>query len=161
MIRLIIDGYSLLYRDPALDRIRGRDFRMAREQLIRRIDRLSSALASCVELVFDGRSGGSREQVATTVLHIIYSPAPRTADALIEEMVAEAGDPTSLCVVTSDRVEQNVVRAAGAEVMSCAGFLDRLDELERQITKDLKRPSGFERKISGLDGIGGGDGVME
>ncbi len=140
MNRLIIDGYSLLYRDPALARLRQGDFRQARESLIRRIDRLSSALAPLVELVFDGRDQGSREQVDVTALHLVYSPAPRTADALIEEMVASANDPAGICVVTSDRLERDVVTAAGAEAMSCAAFLDRLDELERVVQRTLKHP---------------------
>ena len=150
MQHLIIDGYSLLYRDPALARSRAADFRLAREQLIRRLDRLSSALAPRVDLVFDGRSGGSREQVSTTVLHLVYSPAPRTADSLIEQMVGESSDPAALCVVTSDRAEREVVSAAGAEVMSCAGFLDRLDELERHVQKGLGRPAPFGPRLSEL-----------
>ena len=145
MNRLLIDGYSLLYRDPALARRRQGDFRGAREQLIRRIDRLSSALAPLVELVFDGRDQGSREQVATTALHLVYSPAPRTADSLIEEMVATSPDPTNVCVVTSDRAEIDVVSAAGAEVMSCAAFLDRLTELEQTVDRTLRHRAPGQR----------------
>ena len=141
MNRLIIDGYSLLYRDPALEKLRQGDFRKAREHLIRRIDRLSSALAPLVELVFDGRDKGSREQVSTTALHLVYSPAPRTADSLIEEMVAKSADPISIMVVTSDRLEIDVVTAAGAEAMSCVAFLERLDELERTVSRTLKAPA--------------------
>lgn len=140
MNRLIIDGYSLLYRDPSLEKLRQGDFRKAREQVIRRIDRLSSALAPLVELVFDGRDQGSREQVDLTSLHLVYSPAPRTADALIEEMVQSSPDPTAICVVTSDRLERDVVTAAGAEAMSCAAFLERMDELERTVRKALGKP---------------------
>jgi len=140
MKRLIIDGYSLLYRDPALDRMRQQDFRKARAHLIRRIDRLAQALAPAVDLVFDGRAEGSREQIDATHLHLIYSPAPRTADSVIEEMVATDSDPSELCVVTSDRAEIDFVTAAGAEAMSCAAFLDRLDELERAVQKTLRAP---------------------
>jgi predicted RNA-binding protein with PIN domain len=80
MNRLLIDGYSLLYRDPALDKLRQGDFRKARESVIRRIDRLSSALAPLVELVFDGRDQGSREQSGHHRLHLSIPPprAPPT-----------------------------------------------------------------------------------
>ncbi len=145
MNRLLIDGYSLLYRDPALDKLRLGDFRKARESVIRRIDRLSSALAPLVELVFDGRDQGSREQVDVSSLHLIYSPAPRTADSLIEEMVAASPDPVNICVVTSDRLERDVVTAAGAEAMSCAAFLERLDELERNVSRTLKTSAATKR----------------
>lgn len=147
MNRLIIDGYSLLYRDPALDKLRQGDFRKARETVIRRIDRLSSALAPLVELVFDGRDQGSREQISTTVLHLVYSPAPRTADSLIEEMVASAPDAANICVVTSDRLERDVVTASGAEAMSCAAFLERLDDLERTVSRALKS-AGTRRRFT-------------
>ena len=138
---LLIDGYSLLYRDPALERGRQQDFRLARGQLIRRIDRLASALADRVELVFDGRDQGSREQVDTSVLHLIFSPAPQTADSVIEQKVAAASVPADLCVVTSDRAEIDVVSAAGAEVMSCAAFLDQLDRLEQTVARTLRAPA--------------------
>jgi predicted RNA-binding protein with PIN domain len=138
MDRLIIDGYSLLYRDTALAQNRQHNFRLAREQLIRRLDRLTPALAPLVELVFDGRGEGSREQVATTALHLVYSPSPRTADSVIEQMVAESPTPDRICVVTSDRPEIDVVTAIGAEVMSCASFLDHLLELEQNVRKIIR-----------------------
>ncbi len=137
MHRLLIDGYSLLYREAAPER--PSDMRSARERLIRRIDRLCHAIAPVVELVFDGRGTGGRE-VSTTAVALIYSPAGATADSVIERMVMESPDPAALCVVTSDRAEREVVTSAGAACMSCASFLEWLDRLERDTVRAITKP---------------------
>lgn len=135
MQRLIIDGYSLLHRDPELAALRATNLRRARERLIRKIDRLADALAPRVDLVFDGRGEGSRERVETTALHLVYAPGDKTADTVIEQLVHERPDPASVCVVTSDRSERETVTAAGAQAMSCAAFLDLLQSAARTLTR--------------------------
>lgn len=136
--RLIIDGYSLLYRDPTFDRMRPRDMRQAREQLIRKIDRLADAIAPTVELVFDGQTA-SRERVQTGKLHLIYSPADKTADTVIEQMVHSDPSPEEICVVTADRLERDTVTAVNAQAMSCISFLEWLDRLDREVVRHQKK----------------------
>ncbi len=142
--RLIIDGYSLLYRDDSLARLRPDNMRLAREQLIRKIDRLSDALAPVVELVFDGRAS-SRERIDTGHLQIIYSPGDKTADTVIEQMVHTDAAPADVCVVTSDRLECDTVSAAGAQVMSCLSFLEWLDRLGREVVRHQKKSAPSRR----------------
>lgn len=142
--RLIIDGYSLLYRDPSLARLRPGNMRLAREQLIRKIDRLADALAPVVELVFDGRAS-SREQIDTGHVQIIYSPGDKTADTVIEQMVHTDAAPADICVVTSDRLECDTVTAADAQVMSCLSFLEWLDRLDREVVQRQKKTAHARR----------------
>ena len=142
--RLIIDGYSLLYRDASLDRLRQRDMRVAREQLIRKIDRLADALAPVVELVFDGQQA-SREQVRTGRLHLVYAPADKTADTVIEQMVHTDPAPAEICVVTADRLERDTVTAAEAQAMSCISFLEWLDRLDREVLRQQKKAAPARR----------------
>lgn len=136
--RLLIDGYSLLYRDPTLTPLRLRNMGHAREQLIRKIDRLADALAPTVELVFDGRVA-SCEPVRTGRLQLIYSPAGMTADTVIEQMVHRDPAPSECCVVTADRLERDTVTAAEAQAMSCASFLEWLDRLDREVARQQKK----------------------
>lgn len=148
MQRLIIDGYSLLYRacDPAPSK--PRDFRFAREQMIRRIDRLAGSLAPLVEIVFDGRAEGGREQVDLTGLHLVYSPAHQTADTVIERLVSAAPQPAEVCVVTSDRLERDTVMAAGAQAMSCAAFLEWMDRMDGDVHRATDTPRGAKGRFT-------------
>ena len=119
---LIIDGYNLLYQDDALDG-RREDLQTARQRLVRRIERAAPEMASRITVVFDGREGGRDVSFDTPHLEVLFSPANRTADAVIERMVSGAKKPERICVVTSDRMEEQIVSAAGAVVLSCLQFL--------------------------------------
>lgn len=137
--RLIIDGYNLLYRDPALHPGRARDLQTAREQLIRKIDRLADALAERVEIVFDGRAA-SHEQVKTGKVRLIYSPAHKTADTVIEQIVHTAPAPEEICVVTTDRPERETVAARDAQTMSCISFIEWLERLDKEVARHQQKP---------------------
>lgn len=119
---LIIDGYNLLYQDPALDG-RCADLETARQRLVRRIESAAPEMAPRITVVFDGRERGRDAAFDAPHLEVLFSPANRTADAVIERMVSSAKNPQRICVVTSDRVEEQIVSAAGAAVLSCPHFL--------------------------------------
>ena len=136
--RLLIDGYSLLYRDTSLDALRARDMRRAREALIRKIDRIADALADSVEIVFDGRTG-SPEDIRTGRVRVLFSNTEQSADTVIEQLVHQDPGPAEIQVVTADRLERDTVLAADAQVISCAAFLERLDRLDRDLTRAAAR----------------------
>ncbi len=125
--RLIIDGYNLMHQDNALDR-RPDVLQIARQRLVRRIERTATALASRITVVFDGREGGRDAVFDSPYLEVLFSPANRTADGLIEQMVHDAKNPERILVVTSDGVEQRLVSVFGASVISCREFLLRCEE---------------------------------
>ena len=126
---LIIDGYNLLHQDEALEGRRD-DLQTARQRLVRRIERAAPEMAPRISVVFDGREGGRDASFDAPHLEVLFSPANRTADAVIERMVAAAKKPERILVVTSDRIEEQVVSAAGAMVLSCLEFTRRCDVSE-------------------------------
>lgn len=132
--RVLIDGYSLLYRDAALDALRVRDMRRARETLIRKIDRIADALAESVEIVFDGRTG-SADDIRTGRLRVLFSNSEQSADTVIEQLVHQDPAPAGVLVVTADRLERDTVAAANAQVMSCASFLEWIERTERSLAQ--------------------------
>ena len=119
---LIIDGYNLLHQDAALDGRRD-DLQTARQRLVRRIEGAAPEMAPRITVVFDGQEGGRDASFDAPHLEVLFSPAGRTADAVIERMVASAENPQRICVVTSDRVEEQIVSSVGASVLSCQHFL--------------------------------------
>jgi len=124
--RLIIDGYNLLYQDAALDGRRD-DLATARQRLVRRIEQSASGMAATITVVFDGREGGCDIALDAPNLEVLFSPANRTADGVIEQMVHDAPKPERILVVTSDWIEQRLVSVFGASVISCREFLLRCE----------------------------------
>jgi uncharacterized protein len=133
---LIIDGYSLLHRDPELNPLLRSNLAVARQLLIRKVERVAADLADHTTIVFDGKGGAQLPDVGDTVLEILFAPLHRTADTVIEQLVHADAEPARVLVVTSDRLERQTVEAAGADSMSCGDFLDRI----RARTESLARP---------------------
>jgi len=123
---LIIDGYNLMHQDGALEGRRD-DLQTARQRLVRRIEQSASGMAGKITVVFDGREGGQDVALAAPNLEILFSPANRTADGLIEQMVHNAEKPERILVITSDWTEQRLVSVFGASVISCREFLLRCE----------------------------------
>ena len=133
---LIIDGYSLLHRDPAYADILRRSITLARQQLVRAVEPLAGSLAQRITIVFDGVSeGGAGEGYESGAVELIFSPAHQTADAVIERMVHEAPEPTQVLVVSSDRRERETASAAGAQTMSCGDFFEHCEALRREVRR--------------------------
>ncbi|HMP96856.1 MAG TPA: NYN domain-containing protein [Kiritimatiellia bacterium] len=144
--RLLIDGYSLIHRDPETKKIVAHNLRRARETLIEKISRTATALAEHVTIVFDGQQGSGSPPGGIQAVEILYSAAGQTADTVIERLVQEAGTPATWLVVTNDRRERETVLAAGVQTMSCAVFIEELERMRRQqhqsMTRQAKRQPG-------------------
>lgn len=130
--RLIVDGYCLLHRIPGLPQRLPDRFAAARRRLLRLVEQSVPELAESAVVVFDGRGRQSEEDTATVAVEVLFAPPDQTADTVIERMVHAAPEPVRLLVVTSDHLEAQTVSAAGAEVMSCAEFIDRVEALVRR-----------------------------
>ena len=122
---LLVDGYCLLHRDPELARDLPRRLVPARQQLLRLVEQTFPLLADRATVVFDCRARTAPEPEPTFAVEVRYAAANETADTVIEHLVATSPRPGGILVVTSDHLEAQTVSAAGAEVMSCAEFLDR------------------------------------
>lgn len=133
--RLIIDGYSLMHRIPGLAGRAGSNLAGARQRLIQFVERTAHSIAETTTIVFDGQQSGGASPVESTSIEVIFAPADRTADTIIEQMVHDEADREQVLVVASDRLELENVSAAGALAMSCDQYLD----LCRQHEQDLAR----------------------
>ncbi len=134
--RLIIDGYSLLHRDPELKPLLATRLGIARQLLIRKVERVAGDLAERAVIVFDGSGRSVDPETTNPDLEVLFAPANRTADTVIEQLVYADPEPERILVITSDRLERQTVIAAGADSMSCGDFLD----LVRARTESFTRP---------------------
>lgn len=128
---LLIDGYNVLH---AWRWIRGRDtgagLDASRARLIEAVRQIRDLERVEVSIVFDGRGSSATPDVAVAEegFAVIFAPAGRTADDLIEVMVAGALDPTACIVATADGLERETVAASGA---TCLSPVDLKDWCER------------------------------
>jgi predicted RNA-binding protein with PIN domain len=146
--KLLVDGYSLLHRDPEFRDLLENGLAVARELLIEKVGRMASACADRTTIVFDGRQR-SKESPRHPDVEVIFSPAHQTADTVIERLVSEAEDPAGILVVTSDRLERETVTAAGAHAMSCANFLEMQSDALARIRRAMKSGHASARPTLG------------
>jgi len=137
---LIIDGNNLVHSGRARSpRGRALDFDSERWALARRLDELAGDLADRVTVVFDGKYAGRNAAFDASAVEVLFTAGETTADARIERLVASSPHPARITVVTSDRGETLTVEAAGAGTMSCAIFLDHIEERRAALDDQIRR----------------------
>ena len=160
-MKVIVDGYNLLRRVPALaaiERSGPGGMEMARNELLRRLAGYHHLSGNAVTVVFDGQSMGSVTRFdRRSGVTVLYSRHGETADAVIAGQAAR--EPGS-AVVSSDREVQASARTAGCRTIE----VDRFWELVCQgiprtrISQGVPPPlagDGFDEEHSHGGGPGG------
>jgi hypothetical protein len=142
---ILVDGYSVLHFWPRLRKLAGRSLQQQRDALLRVLRQYGDATGRRITVVFDGYAAKHKPEKnePTPGLEVIFSDAGKTADDLIERMVATAERPGNITVVTSDNLERRTVETLGAQSLSCELFeqeiTDALGELAR-LVREHSRP---------------------
>lgn len=138
---VLVDGYSVVHAWPKLRRAAGRSLEQQRDALVRVLRGYADARHCRVTVVFDGYAAKRRpgKVEPTPGVEVIFSEAGRTADDVIERLVAQAGNREKILVITSDRLERHTVESFGARSMDgelfqveVEGALGELETLVRQ-----------------------------
>jgi len=141
LIRILIDGYSLLHCWPELAAGAPRHSERARDALVDLLQHYQDAAGTPVTVFFDGQ-GARRGRPASQGDHaveVLFSGGGRTADDLIERAAHRFQDYGEVLVVTDDFAERDTVNAAGALVASCANFIGMVDEALSRMQDSLNR----------------------
>ena len=142
---VIVDGYSALHGWPKLRRSAGRSLEARRDALVRILRQYGDARHWRVTVVFDGYAAKRRPDAIepTPGVEVIFSEAGRTADDVIERMVAEAAHRDRILVVTSDNMERHTVESLGAHSLDVDLFQAEvsaaLGELEALLHQHRRR----------------------
>jgi len=143
LVRILVDGYSLLHSWPELAPGKPRHSAIAREELINRLTQYRDACGTPITIIFDGASGPVVEFPSTPEVEIIYSRTGQTADQIIERVTHRLGSYGEVLVVTDDLAERETVSSAGAMTSSCMNFIKTINnavsDLEREITNYNRR----------------------
>lgn len=145
LVRILVDGYSLLHNWPEIAPGKPRHSAAARDELIHVLGRYRDAIGTPITLVFDGSGAppGTPPPTSTPEFEILYSPAGQTADDVIERASARLSDYGEIMVVTDDHAERDTVLSMGGMASSCFNFIlgiqDALRELDRNIANHNRR----------------------
>ena len=125
LIRILVDGYSLLHSWPDLARGHARHSAAAREELIHRLSLYQDASGTPVSIFFDG-SGSGRGTIAASSeggVEVLFSRRGQTADDMIERAAHRFAAYGEILAVSDDRAERDTVLSVGGMVSNCWNFI--------------------------------------
>jgi len=147
LVRILVDGYSLLHNWLVLAPGKPRHSAAAREELINRLTQYYDACGTPISIVFDGSSAAHDfDAVASTPeVEIVYSRAGQTADQLIERVAHRLSSHGEVLVVTDDVAERETVASAGGMTSSCANFVQTVESTLADLERDINNYNQKER----------------
>ena len=139
LVRILVDGYSLLHQWPELAPGRARHSAHAREELIQILTQYHDGIGTPITVVFDGNRSAREpsETASTPAVEVLYSRAGQTADQVIERVAHRLASYGQVLVVTNDFAERDTVLGSGGMTSSCENFIREvrgaLEELNRSL----------------------------
>jgi predicted RNA-binding protein with PIN domain len=140
LVRILVDGYSLLHNWPELAPGKPRHSMEARDELIRILTLYRDATSTPITIVFDGagKSPGTAFP-STPDLEILYSRSGQTADQIIERVAARMGNFGEVLAVTDDYAERDTVSYQGGLASSCSSFIAAVEHTLQEQERDIAR----------------------
>jgi predicted RNA-binding protein with PIN domain len=140
LVRILVDGYSLLHNWPELAPGKPRHSMEARDELIRILTLYRDATNVPITIVFDGagKSHGTAYP-STPDLEILYSRSGQTADQIIERVTARMQNFGEVLAVTDDYAERDTVFYQGGMASSCANFIETVERALEEQERDIAR----------------------
>ena len=147
LLRILIDGYSLLHNWPELAPGRPRHSAAAREALIHKLTLYRDATGTPITIFFDGANTAPNKAgvESTPELEILYSRAGQTADQMIERAAHRFREFGDVLAVTDDHAERDTVVAMGGMASSCWNFIQNVESALTDMNRELKNHNMFER----------------
>ncbi|MGH7969054.1 MAG: NYN domain-containing protein, partial [Limisphaerales bacterium] len=140
LVRILIDGYSLLHNWPEIAPGKPRYSASAREELIRRLRLYQDAVGTPITIFFDGSGPKSAApgDGSTSALEVLYSKSGQTADQLIERSAHRFAPYGEVLAVTDDLAERETVLSLGGLASSCLNFIRTVENVLAELADDLK-----------------------
>jgi uncharacterized protein len=126
LVRILVDGYSLLHNWPELAPGKPRHSAAAREELVAILTQYQDA------------SG-------TPITIFLFSKAGQTADDMIERAAHRFQPYGEVLAVTDDHAERDTVIALGGLASSCLNFISLVESALRDLAADVKQYNRTER----------------
>ena len=143
---LLIDGYNVIFAWEELKELAEKNIDGARGALM---DILCDYQAICqmeVILVFDAYrvAGHATEFCDYQNIHVVYTKEAETADYYIEHFAHENSRKYDITVVTSDGLEQVIIRGAGCGLISSREFEEEVKRRKDSFRKEYEEKAKKE-----------------
>ena len=135
---LIIDGYNVLYTQRNLVKLLKSNPQKAKANLIRIIEKYVVTISKKTTIIFDGKKNEKDPFLNSKFIEVIYSSSNLSADGLIERLVYSSNNPSKICVVTSDHLEQQTVSSSGANFQTSEDFMNRCNNKKIEYSSKIK-----------------------
>lgn len=147
VVRILVDGYSLLHNWPELAPGRPRHSAVARDELIRVLTLYQDASGTPVTVFFDGTGTARtpRHGSAESSLEVLFSMTGQTADQMIERVAHRMSAFGEVLAVTDDFAERDTVVNLGGLSSSCANFIQMVENTLAELAEDIKHHNRRER----------------
>jgi uncharacterized protein len=149
LVRILVDGYSLLHSWRELAPGKARYSAAAREELIHKLRQYGDAIGTPITVVFDGAGQAPSvavEAPSTPEMEIIYSKSGQTADDIIERVTAKLVKYGEVLVVSNDLAERDTVATVGGNCCFCDHFIRTIESTLGEFGKQLARHNRAEMK---------------
>jgi predicted RNA-binding protein with PIN domain len=147
LVRILVDGYSLLHSWPELAPGVPRHSARAREELIITLTHFQDATGDPITIFFDGSGAppGTPKSESSRAMEILFSGPGQTADDLIERAAHRFQDYGEVLVVTDDNAKRDTVSGFGSSISSCANFIRLIGSALGNLEEDLENYNRKER----------------
>jgi predicted RNA-binding protein with PIN domain len=147
LVRILVDGYSLLHNWPALAKGKARHSAAAREELVHMLTRYQDSAGTPITIFFDGSGAPPNipKDETKPQVEVLFSRDGKTADDLIERAAHRFQEYGEVLVVTDDYAERDTVIAMGASAASCDNFIAMVSGALEDFADDLKHYNRTER----------------
>lgn len=147
LVRILVDGYSLLHNWPELARGQPRHSAAARAELIGKLTQYQDATGTPITIFFDGGGAppGTPRAHSTALVEVLYSRAGQTADQMIERAVHRFQPYGQVMAVTDDLAERETVLSLGGFSSSCLNFIQTVQNTLAELADDIKTHNRQER----------------
>ena len=147
LVRILVDGYSLLHGWPELARGKPRHSAAARDELVSVLTHYQDTSGTPITIFFDG--AGSPPNVpkneSTKHVEVLFSKAGQTADEMIERAAYRFKPYGEVMAVTDDYAERDTVIAMGGSATSCDIFISMVEDALAELADDVKHHNRSER----------------
>jgi len=147
LVRILVDGYSLLHSWPELAPGQARHSAAARDELIKRLTLYQDVITTPITIFFDGQtpSRGMRAAASKPEMEVLFSRAGQTADQMIERAAYRFAPYGEVLAVTDDVAERETVISLGGLASSCWNFIQAVENSLVDLADDIKHYNRTER----------------